>query len=60
MAQRWAIVRVKIYELDGDADRVLVGPSDDLSDQSMTIPMRDFIGLEPAKPEEQLQPEPVQ
>lgn len=57
MAQRWAIVRVKIHELDGDADRVLVGPSDDLSDQSMTIPMKDCLRLEPINQEEQLQPE---
>jgi hypothetical protein len=57
MAQRWAIVRVKIYELDGDVDRVLVGPSDDFSDQSMTIPMRDCLGLEPVQAENAIQPE---
>lgn len=57
MGQRWAIVRVKMHELDGDAQRVLVGPSDDLSDQTMTIPMRDCLGLEPINPEEPSPPE---
>jgi hypothetical protein len=57
MAQRWAIVRVKIHELDGDLDRILVGPSDDFSNQSMTIPMRDCLGLEPIQDEIVVQPE---
>lgn len=60
MAQRWAIVRVKIHELDGDTDRLLVGPSDDLSDQYMTIPMRDCLGLEPVRVEEELKSEVAQ
>lgn len=58
MGQRWAIVRVKIHELDGDTHRVLVGPSDDLPDQTMTIPMKDCLGLEPVNPEELAPPEP--
>lgn len=47
MPDRFVIVRVKIQEMDGELERVVIRPSDDYLDQLMTVPMRDVLKLEP-------------